>query len=114
MTVDWSELDHAYGPATDTPGHLYALEFGDATERWAALGHLDTAVLHQGFPSSATAPALRAVAALLAEGRAQPDTVEPLPPGPVGSLGCPTSIHLSGLPFRSTECCLACLCNHFR
>jgi len=78
MTVDWSKLDHAYGPATDTPEHLSALEFGDAAERLAALGHLDTAVLHQGFPATATAPALRAVTTLLAEGRAHPDTVEAL------------------------------------
>lgn len=75
MTVDWWGLRHAYGPATDTPGHLHALEFGDADAREAALGHLQVAVLHQGFPETATAPAVRAVTALLAEGRAHPDTI---------------------------------------
>jgi hypothetical protein len=78
MTVDWWQLRHAYGRATDTPGHLHALEFGDAEAREAALDHLDVAVLHQGFPYTATAPAVRAVTALLARGRAHPDTVEPL------------------------------------
>lgn len=78
MTVDWARLRHAYGWATDTPVHLDALEFGDAEARWAALDHLDIAVLHQGFPETATAPAVRAVTALLAEGRAHSDTVEAL------------------------------------
>jgi hypothetical protein len=78
VTVDWGRLQHAYGSATDTPGHLRALEFGDAEARDAALTHLDVAVLHQGFPDSATAPAVRAVAELIAEGRAHPDTVESL------------------------------------
>jgi hypothetical protein len=78
MTVDWWQLRHAYGRATDTPWHLHALEFGDAEARVAALDHLDIAVLHQDFPYTATAPAVRAVTALLADGRAHPDTVEPL------------------------------------
>ncbi|MEV1155869.1 hypothetical protein AB0J27_10730 [Micromonospora chokoriensis] len=78
MTVEWSRLGHAYGRAIDTPGHLAALEFGDAEAREAALNHLDMAVLHQGFPETATAPAVRAVTALLAEGRAHPDTLESL------------------------------------
>ncbi|MEV6929767.1 hypothetical protein AB0M46_35480 [Dactylosporangium sp. NPDC051485] len=78
MTVDWWQLRHAYGRAIDTPEHLRALEFGDAEAREAALGHLQVAVLHQGFPETATAPAVRAVTALLAEGRAHPDTVDSL------------------------------------
>jgi hypothetical protein len=78
MTVDWGRLQHAYGRATDTPAHLHALEFGDIAARAAALDHLDIAVLHQGFPETATAPAVRAVTALLADGRAHPDTVEAL------------------------------------
>ncbi|MEU5943412.1 hypothetical protein ABZ807_30585 [Micromonospora sp. NPDC047548] len=78
MTVDWGRLGHAYGQATDTPAHLDALEFGDAEARAAALDHLDIAVLHQGFPETATAPAVRAVTAMLAEGRAHPDSVEGL------------------------------------
>jgi hypothetical protein len=68
-------LEHAYGPATDTPRHLDALEHGDAKARAAAVTHLHVAVLHGGFPESATAPALRAVTVLLAEGRVHPDNV---------------------------------------
>ncbi|WP_232290077.1 hypothetical protein [Micromonospora sp. ATCC 39149] len=78
VTVDWGRLAHAYGWATDTPGHLAALESGDAEARQAALDHLDMAVLHQGFPDTATAPAVRAVTALFAGGQAHPDSVEPL------------------------------------
>ncbi|WP_176985153.1 hypothetical protein [Asanoa ishikariensis] len=76
--MDWDRLSHAYGWATDTPGHLAALESGDAEAREAALDHLDMAVLHQGFPETATAPAVRAVTALLADRRAHPDSVEGL------------------------------------
>ena len=71
-------LEHAYGRATDTPRHLDALENGDAEARAAALEHLQVAVLHQGFPETATEPAVRAVTALLAEGRAHPDSVDGL------------------------------------
>lgn len=78
MTVDWGRLEHAYGPAIDTPEHLRALRSSDAEARAAALEHLDVAVLHQGFPQTATAPAVRAVTALLADGRAHPDMAEPL------------------------------------
>ncbi|MFY1626993.1 MULTISPECIES: hypothetical protein [Micromonospora] len=78
MTVDWWQLRHAYGRATDTPEHLRALECGDAQARETALDHLQVAVLHQGFPETATAPAVRAVTALLGEGRAHPDTVDAL------------------------------------
>lgn len=78
MRADWGRLRHAYGWATDTGGHLAALEYGDAEARKAALDHLDIAVLHQGFPETATAPAVRAVTALLADRRAHPDTVEAL------------------------------------
>jgi len=70
MTVDWWQLRHAYGRATDTPGHLQALEFGDVEAREAAVDHLYIAVLHQGFPYTATAPTVRAVTALLVGGRA--------------------------------------------
>ncbi|TDC02026.1 hypothetical protein E1091_01660 [Micromonospora fluostatini] len=76
--TDWGRLRHAYGRATDTPGHLAALASGDAEARADALDHLDVAVLHQGYPETATAPAVRAVTALLADGRAHPDTVEAL------------------------------------
>ncbi|WP_440107559.1 hypothetical protein [Streptosporangium sp. H16] len=63
---DWAHLEHAYGPAIDTPGHLTALSGGDESERRAAITHLDVAVLHQGFPETATAPVARVVGYLIA------------------------------------------------
>ena len=52
--VDWPSLDHAYGPATDTAGHLRAALAGDA----AAIGELDMSLYHQGgcvYPAAAAA-----------------------------------------------------------
>ena len=34
--ADWTTWPHAYGSATDTPGHLRALESGDEEAREAA------------------------------------------------------------------------------
>ncbi|MEV0335727.1 hypothetical protein [Nocardia sp. NPDC050717] len=71
--IDWGSLDHAYGRATDTPAHLAALTSADPSAREAALDHLDGALLHQGFPASATAPAVRVLAGLLAFEELAPD-----------------------------------------
>jgi hypothetical protein len=67
--TDWSRLHHAYGPAVDTPDHLRALVGGGLKARNSALHHLWTAVIHQGTPSSATAPAALVVAGLLSDPR---------------------------------------------
>jgi hypothetical protein len=75
--VDWSVLEHSHGPATDTPGHLHALEHSPSeAAREAAVGHLWSSILHQGAVLSAGPPVIRVVTTLLAEGRAHPDTVE--------------------------------------
>ncbi|MEV4182179.1 hypothetical protein AB0J28_12150 [Streptosporangium canum] len=42
---DWAHLQHAYGPATDTPRHLAALTSHDGDARRSAVDHLDMAVL---------------------------------------------------------------------
>lgn len=47
-------LIHAYGFATDTPGHLAALTGGDAAAQEAAVEHLASAIMHQGTPWPAT------------------------------------------------------------
>ncbi|WP_428965721.1 hypothetical protein [Micromonospora fluostatini] len=65
----FATLLHAYGRATDTPGHLAALADGDTASRNAALGHLWSAVIHQGTPWTATPPAAAAVAALVGDPR---------------------------------------------
>src|SRR6266536_1870914 len=69
METDWSALEHAYGQASETPFHLLALVGDDASARSEAVGYLDAAILHQGTPCSATAPAARVVARLLSDPR---------------------------------------------
>ncbi|MQY10354.1 hypothetical protein SRB5_04610 [Streptomyces sp. RB5] len=84
--TDWSELDHAYGPASDAPFHLLALLGADITNRSAAVAYLDSAVLHQGSIYSATGPIARVVASVLRDPRTAelvenvlPRDVEPRP-----------------------------------
>lgn len=67
--TDWTKLHHAYGRATDTPGHLRALLYGDAVTRKAAMTHLWSAVIHQGTPWTATGPAALVVAGMMANER---------------------------------------------
>ena len=63
----WSKLYHAYGPATDTPGHLRALLGEDLESRKRAMSHLWSAIIHQGTPWTATGPAALVVAGFLAD-----------------------------------------------
>ncbi|AFE07186.1 hypothetical protein COCOR_06872 [Corallococcus coralloides DSM 2259] len=65
--TDWSRLLHAYGRATDAPGHLRALVEGDEASRHAALSYLNSAILHQDTPCTATGPVTCVLAGLLAE-----------------------------------------------
>ncbi|GAA5067024.1 hypothetical protein HNP84_001055 [Thermocatellispora tengchongensis] len=65
--TDWSRLFHAYGMATDTPGHLRALVGDDEDARQTAIYHLDAAVIHQGTPWTVTPAAAEVVADLLAD-----------------------------------------------
>jgi hypothetical protein len=67
--TDWPRLHHAYGRATDTPGHLRALLREDPESRRAAMSHLWSAIIHQGTPWTATGPAALVVAGLLSDGR---------------------------------------------
>jgi hypothetical protein len=69
LETDWSALEHAYGQASETPFHLLALVGNDASARSQAVAHLDAAILHQGTPCSATAPAARVVVRLLSDPR---------------------------------------------
>jgi hypothetical protein len=68
-TTDWSRLHHAYGRATDTPGHLRALLQEDPESRNNAMSHLWSAIIHQGTPWSATGPVALVVAGLLSDER---------------------------------------------
>jgi hypothetical protein len=67
--ADWSRLHHAYGRATDTPGHLRALLDEHPEARKNALSHLWSAIIHQGTPWTATGPAALVVAGLLSDER---------------------------------------------
>ncbi|MGW4212320.1 hypothetical protein ACWEIJ_30315 [Lentzea sp. NPDC004789] len=46
--VAWHEIDHAYGPALDTPGHLRALLSGDPEVVARAITDLDRTVYEEG------------------------------------------------------------------
>lgn len=61
--VDWTALEHAYGPATGLPDLLHGLAAND--DRWDDL-HNDFvgSVLHQGSVYSSSAPAMRVLAEL--------------------------------------------------
>lgn len=52
--AEWTTWPHAYGKATDTPGHLAALLGGDADARNAAALHFQSAIVHQStlWPAS--------------------------------------------------------------
>lgn len=65
--VDWSELDGAYGPATEVPEALEGLT--DPERADDALDDLYSTVLHQGSLYPASGPAVLEVARLLAAGR---------------------------------------------
>ncbi|GAA3924345.1 HEAT repeat domain-containing protein [Actinomadura viridis] len=67
--TDWSSLEHAEGPAEDTPVHLSRLLDEDAGVRSEALERLEETLLPGGALFSATAPAALFVAAILADPR---------------------------------------------
>jgi hypothetical protein len=67
--TDWNRLHHAYGRASDTPGHLRALLEDDAAARKEALDHLWSAIIHQGTPWTATGPVALVVAGFLVDQR---------------------------------------------
>lgn len=55
--TDRARLQHAYGPAEDTPFRLLELLHEDPEVQSRALGLLDMSVMHQGSLYSATVPA---------------------------------------------------------
>lgn len=67
--TDWGALEHAYGPAEDTPLRLAQLLDDDPEAQAWALAMLDMSVLHQDSLYSATAPAALYVAGVLDEPR---------------------------------------------
>jgi hypothetical protein len=63
-TVAWHEIDHAYGPALDTPGHLRALLSDDPEVVSRAILDLDRTIYEEG---GFVCPAATAVLPFLAE-----------------------------------------------
>ena len=68
-TVPWASLEHAYGPAIDTPLHLRLLLARDERVRTDAHDLLADSLLHQGSTYPATAPALTFIRRLAADER---------------------------------------------
>ncbi|WP_157441259.1 hypothetical protein [Actinoplanes awajinensis] len=72
QAVDWSGLENADGCAyPETPAKLADLVATDPGAVQGALDHLDNALLNDGVVYSATAPAVRYVAALLGDPRSR-------------------------------------------
>ena len=75
--VGWSELYHAYGPATDVPGQLAAVVVGDDDTRAEAWWNLWGNIHHQGTIYEATVPAVPLLLGL-AGWREHPDRAQAL------------------------------------
>ncbi|WP_448321681.1 HEAT repeat domain-containing protein [Streptomyces sp. CO7] len=65
--VDWSQLEHAYGPAEDVPAQLRDLCSEDADVRGKAMHALYGNIFHQGSRYQATAAAVPFIARMAAE-----------------------------------------------
>jgi hypothetical protein len=63
--IDWAALDHAYGPATDTPRHFERLLAKTSRTRRDALRALRHSVFHQSGGYSASPDALRVLLSLV-------------------------------------------------
>lgn len=62
--IDWANLGHAYGSASDVPSLLHAVASGDDEARRQALWQLWGNIHHQGTVYSASAPAVPFLARL--------------------------------------------------
>lgn len=89
-TIDWSNLQHAYGPATDVPDLIRALAWGDEEERETAMFELYGNIWHQDTVYEATAYAVPFLIELL-ESDSVPSKHEIL--GLLGSLAIGSSSH---------------------
>lgn len=75
--VDWSHLEHAYGPADDVPALLLAVMVGADDVRADAWWELWANVHHQGTVYSATTPTVPFVSAIVRQ-VSHPDRVDAL------------------------------------
>lgn len=98
--IDWSSLEHAYGAATDTAGHLAALASRSAKQRKDALTKLDETIHHQTETYSASAAAVPYLASLIAA-RDYPDRVELLRFLVALAVGDPSTLPVQGFDVRT-------------
>ena len=70
LVIDWSALEHAYGPAEDVPQLLAAITAGVEPAAGEAVSELFTLLYHQGGTYSATEAALPALVDLALTGLA--------------------------------------------
>ena len=75
-STDWFKLSHAYGRATDTPGHLRAFLGGEQSAMERALWHLDSAIIHQDTVYLATGITTRVILGFIVD----PELQEQLSP----------------------------------
>ena len=71
-TIDWANLEHAYGPAADVPGQLRDVAVGSPRQRSKAMSELWGNIHHQGTVYPASAPSVPFLARL-AGSRAIPE-----------------------------------------
>ena len=82
--VAWSDLEHAYGPATDIPAMLRAVAGDDDASRDRAITALFGSICHQGDVYEAAAEAVPFIAELARDAAMTPDHRRLL----VALLGC--------------------------
>ena len=70
--IDWATLEHAFGPAEDTPDLLRRVASGDGGAAAEALGELWGTIWHQGSVYPATVPAVPFLARIAAAGVSMP------------------------------------------
>ena len=63
-TIDWTQLEHAYGPAADVPAQLRDVAVGSPRQRSKAISELWGNIHHQGTVYPASAPAVPFLARL--------------------------------------------------
>lgn len=70
--IDWGQIEHAYGPATDVPELIRTVVLGAETDALQAFGELANNLNHQGSIYPATGPAVPVLIEVLRATRAGP------------------------------------------
>jgi hypothetical protein len=73
LDVDWSSVDHAYGPATELPGLLRQPRSPEEPDRDKVVDQIHNLVIYQGTVYPAGAAIVPYLIALLADDGERPD-----------------------------------------